>query len=87
MSAREVSWLIRDLDASKVTGPEEIPVVVLKNISPDVSPILVKLFNHCLKEKTFPSSRKMSSVCPILKKTRMSVMIHLNIDQLAFFAL
>ena len=43
--------------------------MVLKNISPEISPILAKLFNRCLKEKTFPSSWKMSSVCPVFKNS------------------
>ena len=67
ITVKEVSRLIRDLDSSKATGPDEIPVVVLKNISPEISPILTKLFNRCLKEKSFPSSWKTSSVCPVFK--------------------
>ena len=56
VTVKEVSKLIHDLDSSKATGPDEIPVVVLKNISPEISPILTKLFNRCLKEKSFPTS-------------------------------
>ena len=56
VTVKEVSKLIRDLDVSKATGPDETPVVVLKNISPELSPILAKLFNRCLTEKTFPTS-------------------------------
>ena len=67
VTVKEVSKLIRDLDVSKATGPDEIPVVVLKNISPELSPILAKLFNRCLKEKTFPASWKTSLVCSFLR--------------------
>ena len=67
MTVRTVSKLIRELESSKATGPDEIPAVVLKNRSPEISPILAKLFNRCLKEKCFPTSWKVSSVCPVFK--------------------
>ena len=37
-------------DLSKTSGPDCIPVVVLKNCEPELSYILAKLFNMCLKE-------------------------------------
>ena len=46
--------VIMDLDLSKASGPECIPVVVLKNCEPDLSDILAELFNKCLKESCFP---------------------------------
>ena len=41
-----------NLDMSKVSGPDGIPVVVLKNCEPELSYILAELFNKCLKEST-----------------------------------
>ena len=67
MTARQISNLIRNLDSTKATGPDGIPVVVLKHLSPELSPILAKLFNRCLKLKCFPSIWKSSSVCPVFK--------------------
>ena len=43
-----------NLDWSEASGPDCIPVVVLKNGDPELSYILVKLFNKCLKEVCFP---------------------------------
>ena len=55
------------LDLSKVSGPECIPVVVLKNCQPELSYILAELFNKCLKESCFPDCWKVSSVVPVFK--------------------
>ena len=49
-----VKKVIRNLDSSNVSGPDCIPVVVLKNYEPELSYILAKLFNMCLKEFGFP---------------------------------
>ena len=69
ISVKEVSRLIHDLESTKATGPDQVPVVVLKNLSPEISPILTKLFNRCVKEKCFPSSWKVSSICPVFKNS------------------
>lgn len=39
------------LDSPKATGPDKIPVVVIKDLGLELSPILLILFNHCLKKK------------------------------------
>ena len=67
VSAGQISKLIKELDSTKATGPDSIPVVVLKHLSPELSPIFAKLFNRCLKEKCFPTSWKTSAVCPVFK--------------------
>ena len=56
-----------NLDLSKTSGPDCIPVVVLKNCEPELSYILAKLFNKCLKEYCFPNCWKVSSVVPVFK--------------------
>ena len=53
------------LDSSKASGPNCIPVVVLKNCEPDLSYIPAELFNMCLKESCFPDSWKVSSVVTV----------------------
>ena len=45
-----VKKVITNLDSSKVSGPDCISVVVLKNCEPELSYILAELFNTCLKE-------------------------------------
>ena len=42
-----------NLDLSKASGPDCIPVVVPKNSEPELSYILVELFNKCLKKSCF----------------------------------
>ena len=65
-----VKKVITNLDSSKVSGPDCIPVVVLKNREPELSYILAKLFNMCLKESSFPDCWKVSSVVPVFKNVR-----------------
>ena len=46
--------VIMNLDLSKTSGPDCIPVVDLKNCDPELSYILAELFNKRLKESCFP---------------------------------
>ena len=62
-----VKKVVTNLDLSKVSGPDCIPVVVLKNCEPKLSYILAKLFNNCLKESCFPDCWKVSLVVPAFK--------------------
>ena len=56
------------LHLSKASGPDCIPMVVLKNCEPELSYILAELFNKCLKESCFPDCWKVSSVVPVFMK-------------------
>ena len=67
INPKMVKKVITNLDSSKASGPNCIPVVVLKNCEPELSYILAKLFNKCLKESCFPDSWKVSSVVPVFK--------------------
>ena len=62
-----IKKVITNLDLSKASGPDCIPVVVLKNFEPELSYILAKLFNKCLMESCFPDCWKVSSVVPVCK--------------------
>ena len=62
-----VKKVITNLDSSKASGLDCIPMVVLKNCEPELSYILAKLFNNCLKESCFPDCWKVSLVVPIFK--------------------
>ena len=50
-----------------MSGPDCIPVVILKNCEPELSYILDELFNKCLKEPCFPDCWEVSLVVPVLK--------------------
>ena len=62
-----VKKVITNLDSSKASGPDCIPVIVLKNCEPELSYILAELFNICLKESCFPDCWKVSLVVPVFK--------------------
>ena len=62
-----VKKVITNLDLSKLSGPDCIPVVVLKNCKPELSYILAELFSKCLKESCFPDPWKVSSVVLVFK--------------------
>ena len=53
--------VITNLDSSKASDADCIPMVVLKNCEPELSYILAELFNKCLKESCFPDCWKVSS--------------------------
>ena len=56
-----------NLDLSKASGPDCIPMVVLKNCEPELSYILAEIFNKCLKQSCFPDYWKISSVVALFK--------------------
>ena len=62
-----VKKVIANLDLAKASGPDCIPVVVLKNCEPELSYMLAELFNKCLKEFCFLDCWKVSSVVPVFK--------------------
>ena len=62
VSPKMVKKVIINLDLSKASGPDCIPVVVLKNCEPELSYILAELFNKCLKRSCFPDCWNVSSV-------------------------
>ena len=67
VTPKMVKKAITNLDSSKASGPDCIPVVVLKNCKPELSYILPELFNNCLKESCFPDCWKVSLVVPAFK--------------------
>ena len=68
VASKMVKKVVMNLDLSRASGPDCIPVVVLKNCEPELSYILAELFNMCLKESCFPDCCKVSifkNVVPI----------------------
>ena len=62
-----VKKVITNLDLSKTSGPDCIPLVVLKNSEPELSYILAELFNNCLIDSWFPDCWKVSSVVSVFR--------------------
>ena len=67
VTPKMVRKVVMNLDLSKASGPDCIPVVVLKNCEPELSYILAELFNKCLKESCFPDCWKIPSVVLVFK--------------------
>ena len=67
VTPKMVKKVIMNLALPKASGPDCIPVVVLKNCEPELSFILAELFNKCLKESRFLNCWKVSSVVPVFK--------------------
>ena len=67
VTPKKVRKVVMNLDLSKASGPDCIPVVVLKNCEPELSYILAELFNKCIKESCFPDCWKVSSVVPVFE--------------------
>ena len=59
--------VITNLNSSKTSSPDCVPVVVLKNCEPELSYTIAELFNICLKESCFPDCWKVSLVVPVFK--------------------
>ena len=60
VTPKMVKKVITNLDSSKLSGPDCIPTVILKNYEPKLSYILAQLFNKGLKESCFPDCWKVS---------------------------
>ena len=68
VTPKMVRKVVMNIDLSKASGPDCIPVVaVLKNCEPELSYISAELFNECLKESCFPDCWKVSFVDPVFK--------------------
>lgn len=64
----EVHAVLTSLDATKATGPDEIPSRLLKQTADVIAPSLCKLFNKSLLSGTLPEEWKLANVVPVYKK-------------------
>ena len=62
VTPKMVKKIIMNLDLSKASDPDCIPVVVLKNCEPELSYMLAELFSKYLEESCFPDCWKVSWV-------------------------
>ena len=62
-----IKRIMTNLDSSKASGSDFIPVVVLKNWEPELSYILAELFNMCVKESCFPDCWKVWLLVSVFK--------------------
>ena len=64
----EISLIISSLDSHKSSGPNSIPVKILKLLKNDISQQLSDIFNMSFSTGQFPSVLKIGKVIPIHKK-------------------
>jgi Reverse transcriptase (RNA-dependent DNA polymerase) len=64
---REISNIIRDLKNNSASGLDTICVRLLKFCQVNVTPLLVKIFNHHLESGIFPAELKIARTVPIYK--------------------
>ena len=72
----EISKIINSLNPNKSTGPNGIPVFILKTFKDFFSYWLSKLINLCFETGEFPELLKLAKVIPLHKKE--SVLNYLN---------
>ena len=60
----EVRYLLETLDATKSTGPDEIPARILKIVAPNIAPSVTKLFNLSISSGLFGKIARIS--CALL---------------------
>lgn len=63
-----VEKLLRGLDPSKSSGPDNIPAILLKETASEVSPILTHIYNQSLKTGVLPDDWKKAHIAPVFKK-------------------
>ena len=86
ITPKMVKKVIMNLDSSKASGPDCIPVLVLKNCEPEFLYILSELFNMYLKVSCFPDCWKVSPVVPVFKNVgeRSTAKNYLPVSLLSF---
>ena len=83
----EVEKIIDTLDIKKSTGPNSIPVFILKILKPFFSFWLSKLVNLCFEIGIFPDILKIAKVTPIHKKeSKLNFMNYRPISLLSVFS-
>ncbi|XP_065671749.1 uncharacterized protein LOC136089625 [Hydra vulgaris] len=63
----EISNIINSLDANKASGPNGLPVKILKLLKTELSRILSNIFNISFSSGIFPENLKTAKVVPIFK--------------------
>ena len=68
VTEEEILYHLRNLNPSKSTGMQGIPIKIIKPASILLAPMLTKLFNIAIEQATFPAIFKTAEVVPVYKK-------------------
>jgi hypothetical protein len=63
-----VEKLLKHLDPSKATGPDEIPARILKEYAHEFAPHLVSFYSTSLSRGEVPSDWRQANAIPVFKK-------------------
>jgi hypothetical protein len=64
----QVFYILRSLDTSKATGPDNISARMLKECAAEIAPSLCQLFNISLRLGRLPEDWRLSNITPLYKK-------------------
>lgn len=62
----KIKSLMYFLNNHKSTGPDNLPVFIIKQCSQSIAPYLTSIANVMLSQRIFPDALKAARVCPIL---------------------
>ena len=68
LTADNVQTILESLDVTKATGPDAIPVQLLRETAHVIAPSLSKLFNKSLSTGMVPLEWKEANIVTLLKK-------------------
>ena len=60
--------LLKNLDPTKATGPDQIPARILKQFAAEFAPHLTTIFNTSITKGEVPTDWRLANVIPIFKK-------------------
>ena len=60
--------LLKNINPHKATGPDQIPGKLLKELAPQITPVLTTIFNVSIKQGRIPDQWKEALVTPLFKK-------------------
>ena len=64
----EMKNYIKNLDSNKSTKSTSVPIKFIKLSSQIITPIVTKIFNHCIEQEIFPDNLKAAEIIPVYKK-------------------
>ena len=68
ISEKGVEKALNRLNPSKVTGPDKVPVRILKETANIITPILTKIYQQSINTGQIPEDWKNANIVPIFKK-------------------
>ena len=68
VSAVGVTKLLKGLNPSKASGPDELHPIVLKELASELGPVFAHLFQQSIDTGEIPTEWSLANICPLFKK-------------------